>query len=92
MNPYDIDVESLKESKKITGEKNLLKLKLIKEFIKITNKMETADILSITGLDKSDFSRLNALSFDRFTIDRIVGFLDRLGYSTSIKVKPKQVS
>jgi hypothetical protein len=92
MNPYDIDIEKLKESKEITDEKELLKLKLTAAFLKAISKMSTDDVLSMTGLHKSDLSRLRALNVGRFTIDRIVGFLDALGFSTKIDVKPKQAS
>ncbi len=90
MNPYDIDIESLKESEIITDEKDILKLKLAQEFLKAIDQMETAEVLSITGLHKSDLSRIRALNIDRFTIDRMVTFLDSLGLSTSIKVEPKK--
>ena len=54
--------------------------------------MKTDQILSITGLHKSDLSRLKSLDVKRFTIDRIVGFIDALGFSTSIKIKSKKAS
>lgn len=92
MNPYQIDIESLQESLEITDEKELLKLKLVAEFLKIISKMETVDILEKTGLDKSDLSRIKCLSLERFTIDRIVNFLDALGFSTTVKVMPKKTS
>lgn len=92
MNPYKIDIDSLQESLKITDEKELLKLKLVADFLKITSKMETAEILGKTGLHKADLSRIRALILGRFTIDRIVNFLDLLGFSTIIKVKPKKAS
>jgi hypothetical protein len=92
MNPYDLDIEKLKESKEIKDEKDLLKLKLVSAFLKATAKMKTEDILFTTGLDKSDLSRLRSMNVSRFTIDRIVGFLDVLGFSTKIDVKPKKAS
>lgn len=92
MNPYEIDIEKLKESEEIKDEKELLKLKLVSAFLKATSKMKTEDILSATGLDKSDLSRLRSMNVSRFTIDRIVGFLDALGFSTQIDVKPKKAS
>ncbi len=92
MNPYEIEIKKLEESQEVIDAKDLLKLKLTSEFLKATAKMETREIISITGLHKSDLSRLRALNTTRFTIDRIVGFLDILGFSTSFKVKPKKVS
>ncbi len=92
MSAYEVDIEKLKESEEIKDEKELLKLKLVAAFLKATSKMETEEILSLTRLHKSDLSRLRTLNVSRFTIDRIVGFLDALGFSTSIDVKPKQAS
>jgi predicted XRE-type DNA-binding protein len=92
MSAYEVDIEKLKESEEIKDEKELLKLKLVAAFLKATSKMETEEILSLTRLHKSDLSRLRALNVSRFTIDRIVGFLDALGFSTNIDVKPKQAS
>lgn len=92
MNPYKVDIEKLKESKPVTNEKELLKLKLASVFLKITADMPTDEILATTGLDKSDLSRIRALNIERFTIDRIISFLDALGFSTSIDVKPKRAS
>lgn len=92
MNPYKIDVSKLKESKVITDEKEILKLSLTNVFLKITAKMDTSEILDVTGLHKSDLSRIRSLNLGRFTIDRLVSLLDSLGYSTKLNVKPKKAS
>lgn len=92
MNPYRVDIEKLKESKEITDEKELLKLKLVSAFLKVTSKMSTDEILILTGLHKSDLSRMRAMNVSRFTIDRIIGLLGDLGFSTKIDVKPKKAS
>lgn len=92
MNPYDIDIEALKESEEIKDEKELLKLKLAIEFLKAISKMETGVVLLRTGLHKSDLSRLRSMNLSRFTIDRIVSFLDTLGFTTSISVRSKEAS
>lgn len=92
MNPYEIDIEKLKESKEIKDEKELLKLKLLASFLDAISKMKTHDVLAATGLDKSDLSRLRAMNVERFTIDRIIGLLDALGFSTKIDVTPKKAS
>ena len=88
MNPYELEIEKLKESQKIKDEKELLKLKLVAAFIQATAHMETGEILLATGLHKSDLSRLRAMNVNRFTIDRIIGLLDSLGFSTKIDVTP----
>lgn len=92
MNPYDIDYRNLKESTQITDEKELLKLRLIASFNKITSQMETDAILEATGLHKSDLSRLRTFGLDRFSIDRLITLLNSLGYTTVLNVKPKKVS
>ncbi|OFZ46204.1 MAG: hypothetical protein A2381_11330 [Bdellovibrionales bacterium RIFOXYB1_FULL_37_110] len=92
MNPYEIDIEKLKESEEIKDEKDFLKLKLVTEFLKIISTMKTDQVLFLTGLDKSDLSRLRSFNTERFTIDKIVGLIDALGFSTSVKVKLKKVS
>ena len=91
-NPYNIDNTKLNESEEITDEKKILKYKLVSEFIKITSKMKSDEVISATKLHKSDLSRLRAMDFERFTLDRIIGLLNALGYSTSIKVEPKKAS
>jgi hypothetical protein len=88
MNPYDVDINSLKPSKKITDPKDILKLQLVSQLSKIMNKMETSEILLQTRLDKSDLSRLRCLDLRRFSIDRIIGILNDLGYSAKISIVP----
>ncbi len=92
MNSYNIDIEKLNESLEVTNEKELLKFKLVTIFLKVTSDLSSEEIISFTGLDKSDLSRLRALNIERFTIDRIIGLLDALGFTTAIEVKPKQAS
>lgn len=84
--PYEINYDDFMESKEITDPVSLLKLELGSKFLKITNKMETAEILKITGLHKSDLSRIRAGSLKRFTIDRIIHLLDALGYKAKISM------
>ena len=92
MNPYEIDIDTLLESNEITDGKELLKTKLVAEFLKITSKMETSEVLSLTGLDKSDLSRLRSFSLARFSIDRIVNLLDVLGFSTEVEVVRRDIA
>ena len=87
MNPYEIDIDKLKESKKIQNQMELFKLGLIVEFLKATSKMSTQEILDVTHLHKSDLSRLRSLSVARFSTDRIVGILDSLGFSVAADVR-----
>lgn len=90
MNPYDIDIEKLKESREILDEKELLKLKLTFAFLKAISKMSTDDVIETTGLHKSDISRLRALNVSRFTIDKIIGLLDDLGFRVKLDVESRE--
>lgn len=90
MNPYKIKVALLKESKAITDEKELIKLHLVSNFLKCTAKMDSKEISTITGLNKADLSRLRSLNIERFSIDRMIGILTLLGFSTKIVVKPNR--
>lgn len=94
MNPYDVDYSKFKVSKRITDEGDLLKLSLLAQLNDIIEKMETQEILDLTGLDKSDLSRIRISSFKRFSIDRILRIFDDLGYRTefSIAKKKKKIS
>ena len=53
-----IIAKKLDESLEIQDEKELLKMKLTVFLLRTISKMETSDVLSITGLHKSDLSRL----------------------------------
>ena len=92
MNPYEIDVEKLKKSKKIKSQKELLKLQLVTAFLRTITDMKTDEVLSKTGLHKSDLSRLKSLSVSRFSIDRMIGLLENLGLCTEINIGPKKAS
>lgn len=92
MNPYEIDIDKLEESKEVKDEKELLKLKLVSAFLKATSKMPSEEIISLTGIHKADLSRLRSMNVKRFTIDKIVGLLDDLGFSTKVDVERKQAS
>lgn len=93
MNPYDIDIKKLKNSEKITDEKDLLKLRLLAELNEIIAELETQKILKLTGLDKSDLSRIRISDYTRFSIDRILGIFNRLGFKANVSIVPlKKVS
>lgn len=88
MNPYNYDYRKLKESKKITDPKDLLKLRLIVNLKEIILQMETPEVLELTGLDKADLSRIRCSDFTRFSIDRIISLFHCLGYKTEFSFKP----
>jgi predicted XRE-type DNA-binding protein len=90
MNPYKINYKKFKVSEKITDEKDVIKLYLLAQLKEIISKIETVEILSITGLDKSDLSRIRVSNFERFSIDRLIGLLDKLGYSARLRIEKKK--
>lgn len=89
MNPYKIDYSKFKGSKKITDQRDLLKLRLMAQLKEVMDGMETQAILKITGLDKSDLSRLRVSSFERFSIDRLIKIFDQLGFKAEVSVSKK---
>jgi predicted XRE-type DNA-binding protein len=86
MNPYDIDYTKLKESKKITENKEILKLQLASIFVDKIEGLETSEVLKRTGLDKSDLSRIMTTNVSRFSLERLIGLLNKLGYTAKISV------
>jgi predicted XRE-type DNA-binding protein len=92
MNPYDIDYSKFKPSKEITDPRDIFKLKLLAYFKKMTEDLSTQEIIEKVGLDKSDISRLRVSDYRRFTIDRLINILGRLGCEFDLKLKPKKVS
>lgn len=89
MNPYKIDHSKFKGSKKITDQRDLLKLRLMAQLKEVMAGMETQEIISITGLDKSDLSRLRVSSFERFSIDRLIKIFDQLGFQANFSLTKK---
>lgn len=85
MNPYKVKLEELKTSEPITNHLDLIKLELISLFNNFTNKMDTKEIILKTGIHKSDLSRVRALDFERFSIDRLLTLLLKLDVKTKFK-------
>jgi predicted XRE-type DNA-binding protein len=92
MSIFDYEYKDRQDSKKINDEREILKLKLISHFLKLTKRMDTQDILFKTGLHKSDLSRLRSFGSKRFTIDRLVLILNKLGHVVNFNIKAKNVS
>lgn len=91
-NPYEIDIESIKPSRRITDPGELLKYKLSAEIIMIVRKMDIDEALAKTGLNRADFSRVTRQRLQRFSTDRLLKVLFRLGQTVSVTVKPKKVA
>ena len=91
MNPYDIDTDKLTDSEEVKDERQLIKIKLIAAFLDITDEMTSDEIISATGLDKADLSRLRAMNTGRFSIDKIIVLLDCLGFRAQVDVLKKEI-
>ena len=83
---YDIDYDNLPESKVITDPVVIMKLQSGAKFCKIIESMDTQTALDRAGLHKVDLSRIKVGSVDRFSLDRLVGLLKKLGYTAKVKV------
>jgi predicted XRE-type DNA-binding protein len=89
-NPYNINFKKLKESKKISDEKDLFKLSLLTQLNLIIEKLETKEILEYTGLDKSDLSRIRISNYQRFSSDRLINIISELGYRAECTLTKKK--
>jgi predicted XRE-type DNA-binding protein len=92
MNPYDIDISTLKESSVVTDPHELMKYKLAGLFVKAIKDMPNKEVLEKTGLDKSDLSRIYMFNFKRFSIDKFFELLDRVGFTVEVKIKKKKAA
>ena len=68
-----------------------LKALLAAEIIKRLDKesMTVRKAATLTGVPAADFSRIRNADLDRFTADRLLGVLNKLGSSVEIKIKVK---
>lgn len=92
MNPYNVDVSELMKSEEISSSKEILKLKIASRFLKAISKLETQEVLDKTGLHKADLSRLKSMSLERFSIDRLIGIISKLGFVAEIRLIRKKAS
>ncbi|MBV9250090.1 MAG: XRE family transcriptional regulator, partial [Acetobacteraceae bacterium] len=55
-------------------------------------KLTVREAERLTGIAAADFSRIRRVKLERFTIDRLMTILDRLGQEVelSMKVRPRQ--
>jgi predicted XRE-type DNA-binding protein len=68
-----------------------LKAILAAEIIKILDREELTvrAAAEITGTAAADFSRIRKVELDRFTVDRLMTVINRLGARVEVKVKVK---
>jgi predicted XRE-type DNA-binding protein len=69
------DVEQLKA---------LLAAQIIRELD--AHQLSTRDAAALTGTAAADFSRIRRVKLDRFTIDRLLGVLNRLDVRVNVKL------
>jgi len=89
-NPYDVDIDTIKESRRITDEWEILKYKVSAKINDVFDTLTTEEIVEKTGLNRSDISRIRIQSIKRFSLDRLVKILCQLGKSVSLTVKDKK--
>ncbi len=65
-----------------------LKARLAVEIIKTLDarKLTVRDAQARTGIAAADFSRICTVKLDRFTVDRLMTILDRLGQEVQVQV------
>lgn len=93
--PYDLtdkEIRNMKPSRQITDENEIFKYKVAAKLRKILIDMDRAEALKKTDLHNSDLSRLICTDYSRFSLDRIIGILFKLGYTPEISVKKKRIS
>jgi predicted XRE-type DNA-binding protein len=90
--PYDIDIDTIPESTRVTDPAEILKYKVSAQVNKIFNTLTMQEIIAKTGLDRSDISRIQIQSIKRFSIDRLIKILFLLDQTVSITVKAKKVA
>ena len=68
---------------------NQFKALLAAEIIKMLDRdrLTVRQAHARTGIAAADFSRIRNADLDRFTLDRLVGILNRLGSRVELKVK-----
>ncbi len=56
--------------------------------------LSTRQAQALTGIDHGDFSRVRRARLDRFTVERLMAMLERLGQSVevSVNVRPRRVA
>lgn len=74
------------------AERELLKADLAFELFSILEERELTQVKAgkILGIDQSDVSRLKNGDFDRFSVERLFTFLNRLNRNVEIRITPAE--
>ena len=74
------------------AERELLKVDLAFELFSILEERELTQAKAgeILGIDQSDVSRLKNGDFDRFSVERLFTFLNRLNRNVEIRITPAE--
>jgi|SRR5579871_2722372 len=70
-----------------------LKAILAAEIIKVLDRegLSTRKAQALTGIDAGDFSRIRNVDLGRFTIDRLMMIVNRLGSRVEVSVKLRKI-
>jgi predicted XRE-type DNA-binding protein len=83
-----------RDFKRSAADADQLKAVLAAQIIKILDarKLTVRQAGEATGIAAADFSRIRNANLSRFTIDRLLGVLDKLGQSieVAVTVRPKK--
>jgi predicted XRE-type DNA-binding protein len=74
------------------AERELLKADLAFELFRILEERKLTQVKAgeILGIDQSDVSRLKNGDFDRFSVERLFTFLNRLNRNVEIRITPAE--
>ena len=89
-NPYNISREEIERwgvSEPITDPSSLARLKLLAKVNEIISNMDSSEGISLTGLDKSDLSRVRVGDYKRFSTDRLIRLIDCLGHKLEMSFR-----
>lgn len=87
MNPYDVEIERLKVSREITNPVDLIKLRLVVDFLKVTKNIKDEEILKLTNIKKSVLSRLKVMDTSVVSIDDMVLTFTKLNFTVNITIE-----
>ena len=76
----------------VEAERELLKADLAFELFRILEERKLTQVKAgeILGIDQSDVSRLKNGDFDRFSVERLFTFLNRLNRHVEIRITPAE--
>jgi predicted XRE-type DNA-binding protein len=82
-----------RDLRRATADVDQMKALLAAEIIKLLDSedLSVRAAHSLTGIAAADFSRIRNADLDRFTVDRLMSVINRLGSRVDVKVKVRSV-